>query len=66
VLPAFRAFEDAKALLRAADRFGLEGYRALANGHGWHRFLNSVDLVLPKRGKTLDVPIEMGEPRDTE
>jgi hypothetical protein len=24
---------------------------ALANGYGWQRFLNSVNLVLPKRGK---------------
>jgi hypothetical protein len=31
---------------------------SLANGHGWHRFLNSVDLVLPKR-ETLDMPLEM-------
>jgi hypothetical protein len=35
---------------------------ALANGHGWHRFLNSVDLVLPKRGTTLEVPNEIGQP----
>jgi P63C domain len=35
---------------------------ALANGHGWHRFLNSVNLVLPKRGKTLEVPNEIGQP----
>jgi hypothetical protein len=39
---------------------------ALANGHGWHRFLNSVNLVLPKRGKTLDVPLEMEEPQEGE
>ena len=32
---------------------------ALANGHGWQRFLNSVNLVLPKRGDTLGVPLEM-------
>ena len=35
---------------------------ALANGHGWHRFLNSVNLVLPKRGETLEVPNEIGQP----
>jgi hypothetical protein len=28
---------------------------ALANGHGWHHFLNSVNQVLPKRDATLDV-----------
>jgi hypothetical protein len=32
---------------------------ALANGHGWHRFLNSVNQVLPKRGATLEVLVEM-------
>ena len=36
---------------------------AVANGYGWHRFLNSVNLVLPKRGKTLDVPLGMSEPQ---
>jgi len=36
---------------------------ALANEHGWHRFLNSVNLVLPKRGKTLEMPLGMGEPQ---
>jgi hypothetical protein len=39
---------------------------ALANGHGWHRFLNSVNLVLPKRGDTLEVPLEMREPQEGE
>ena len=34
---------------------------ALANGYGWHRFLNSVNQVLPKRGATLEVPVEMRE-----
>jgi hypothetical protein len=32
---------------------------AIANGHGWQRFLNSANLVLPKRGDTLGVPLEM-------
>ena len=36
---------------------------ALANGHGWHRFLNSVNLVLPKRGDTLGVPLECENPK---
>ena len=39
---------------------------ALANGHGWHRFLNSVNLVLPKRAETLDVPLGRGEPQEGE
>jgi len=39
---------------------------ALANGHGWQRFLNSVNLVLPKRGDALGVPLEMEEPLEGE
>ena len=39
---------------------------ALANGYGWQRFLNSVNLVLPKRGKTLEVPLGMGELQEGE
>ena len=39
---------------------------ALANGHGWQRFLNSVNQVLPKRGDTLGVPLECGEPQEGE
>jgi hypothetical protein len=39
---------------------------AIANGHGRHRFLNSVNLVLPKRGKTLEVPLGMGELQEGE
>jgi hypothetical protein len=31
---------------------------ALANGHGWQR--------VPKRGDTLGVPLEMGEPQEGE
>lgn len=30
---------------------------ALANGHGWHRFVKMVDQVLPKRGNTLELPL---------
>lgn len=30
---------------------------AIANGHGWARFLNMVDQVLPKRGHTLELPL---------
>lgn len=30
---------------------------AIANGHGWHRFVKSVDQVLPRRGATLQLPL---------
>lgn len=30
---------------------------AIANGHGWHRFIKTVDQVLPKRGSTLELPL---------
>jgi hypothetical protein len=30
---------------------------ALANGHGWHRFVKTVDQVLPRRGSTLELPL---------
>ena len=33
---------------------------AIANGHGWKRFLLSVDQVLPKRGSNLLLPL--GDP----
>ncbi len=29
---------------------------AIANGHGWQRFVNMVDKVLPKKGTTLLLP----------
>lgn len=29
---------------------------AIANGHGWQRFLHSVDQVMPRRGATLELP----------
>jgi hypothetical protein len=31
---------------------------AIANGYGWQRFLNMVDQVLPRRGDTLQLPLE--------
>jgi hypothetical protein len=31
---------------------------AIANGYGWHRFLNMVDQVVPRRGDTLQLPLE--------
>jgi hypothetical protein len=30
---------------------------AIANGHGWNRFLHTVDRVLPRRGDTLPLPL---------
>jgi hypothetical protein len=35
---------------------------SLANGHGWNRFLHTVDQVLPRRGDTLPLPFD--EPLD--
>lgn len=32
---------------------------AIANGHSWKRFLLSVDQVLPKRGSTMELPLEI-------
>jgi hypothetical protein len=32
---------------------------AIANGHGWNRFLHTVDQVLPRRGHTIPLPLEM-------
>jgi hypothetical protein len=32
---------------------------ALANGQGWQRFLHMVDQVLPRRGDTLPLPLEL-------
>ena len=33
---------------------------AVANGWGWQRFLHAVDQVLPRRGETLELPLEFG------
>ncbi len=30
---------------------------AIANGHGWHRFVKMVDAVLPRKGATLELPL---------
>lgn len=37
---------------------------AIANGYGWKRFLHMVDQVLPKRGSTLELPLEFTGPND--
>lgn len=34
---------------------------AIANGWGWNRFVHMVDQVLPKRGNTLELPLEFTE-----
>lgn len=34
---------------------------AIANGYGWKRFLHMVDQVLPRRGNTLELPLDLGE-----
>ena len=35
---------------------------AIANGYGWKRFLNMVDQVLPRRGTTIELPLEFTGP----
>ena len=32
---------------------------AIANGYGWKRFLHMVDQVLPRKGSTLELPLEL-------
>ncbi|TAL89478.1 MAG: hypothetical protein EPN69_13385 [Rhodanobacter sp.] len=32
---------------------------AISNGHGWNRFVKTVDQVLPKKGATLEIPFIM-------
>jgi hypothetical protein len=39
---------------------------AIANGYGWKRFLHMVDQVLPKRGSTLELPLEFTDPNERE
>jgi hypothetical protein len=34
---------------------------AIANGYGWKRFLHMVDQVLPRRGNTLELPLEFSD-----
>lgn len=38
---------------------------AIANGYGWKRFLNMVDQVLPRRGSTIEMPLEFPEDRQS-
>jgi hypothetical protein len=37
---------------------------AIANRYSWKRFLNMVDQVLPKRGNTMELPLEFTAPND--
>jgi hypothetical protein len=37
---------------------------AIANGHGWKRFLHTIDQVMPKRGETLELPLNFPEPSE--
>jgi hypothetical protein len=39
---------------------------AIANGYGWKRFLHMVDQVLPKRGNTLELPLEFIDANERE
>jgi hypothetical protein len=34
---------------------------AIANGHGWKRFVKMVDQVMPKRGTTLELPFPLSD-----
>lgn len=36
---------------------------AIANGYGWKRFLHMVDQVLPRKGSTLELPLELTDDR---
>ncbi len=31
---------------------------AISNGHGWLRFVKSIDQVMPKKGQTLELPLD--------
>lgn len=37
---------------------------AIANGYGWKRFLHMVDQVLPKKGTTMELPLEFIDPSE--
>lgn len=34
---------------------------AISNGHGWNRFVKSIDQVMPKKGQTLELPLDSPE-----
>ncbi|WP_425404009.1 P63C domain-containing protein [Hwanghaeella sp.] len=38
---------------------------AIANGYGWKRFLHMVDQVLPRKGNTLELPLEFTDSSET-
>lgn len=31
---------------------------AISNGHGWNRFVKSIDQVMPRKGQTLELPLD--------
>lgn len=35
---------------------------AIANGYGWKRFLHMIDQVMPRRGATMELPLDFKEP----
>jgi hypothetical protein len=37
---------------------------AISNRYGWQRFLHMVDQVMPRRGDTLQLPLEVMEDKD--
>jgi hypothetical protein len=39
---------------------------AISNGYGWQRFLHMVDQVLPRRGDTLELPLDFTGPEKPE
>lgn len=55
--------EDVGNPMLAQHLYSLIMFQRLAinSGFGWHRFLNMVDRVLPKRGNTLELPFPDAE-----
>jgi len=39
---------------------------AISNDYGWQRFLHMVDQVMPRRGDTLQLPLEITGQRNEE
>jgi hypothetical protein len=37
---------------------------AIANGHGWRRFVQTVDQVMPRHGATMSLPLEFEDERE--
>jgi hypothetical protein len=45
-------------LLRADGSLMMFQRLAIASGYGWQRYIHMVDQVLPRRGDTLQLPLE--------